>query len=77
MAYSIDTDESAEWNSGIDDEQNLAYRTPKQGGYHLDLPQDITYNLRSKMCMLMQDWGIDVKYQHHEVGGPGQVEIEV
>ncbi|MBE5902592.1 MAG: type I glutamate--ammonia ligase [Lachnospiraceae bacterium] len=77
VGYSIDTDESAEWNSGIDDEQNLAYRTPKQGGYHLDLPQDITYNLRSRMCMLMQDWGIDVKYQHHEVGGPGQVEIEV
>lgn len=74
--FHIDTDE-AHWNMGIDDEQNLAYHTPYQGGYHLDLPYDITYNLRSRICMMMQDWGIDVKYQHHEVGGPGQVEIEV
>ena len=22
-------------------------------------------------------WGIKVKYHHHEVGGPGQMEIEV
>lgn len=76
VAYSVDSDE-AEWNTGIEDEQNLAYRTAHHGGYHLDLPQDITYNLRSQICMMMQDWGIDVKYQHHEVGGPGQVEIEV
>ena len=27
--------------------------------------------------MYMQDWGIDVKYHHHEVGGSGQMEIEV
>ena len=28
-------------------------------------------------CMMMEDWGIKVKYHHHEVGGPGQMEIEV
>ena len=27
--------------------------------------------------MYMQDWGVDVKYHHHEVGGSGQMEIEV
>lgn len=27
--------------------------------------------------MYMEDWGIDVKYHHHEVGGSGQMEIEV
>ncbi len=74
--FHIDSKE-ADWNMGIDNEQNLAYKTPFQGGYHLDLPHDITYNLRTRMCMEMEDWGIDVKYQHHEVGGPGQVEIEV
>ena len=76
VAFHVDTEE-ADWNSGIDDEQNLAYHTAHHGGYHLDIPQDITYNLRSRICMMMQEWGIDVKYQHHEVGGPGQVEIEV
>ena len=25
----------------------------------------------------MEDWGVKVKYHHHEVGGPGQLEIEV
>lgn len=74
--FTIDAEE-ADWNMGIDDETNLAYHTPFQGGYHLDLPHDVTYNLRSRICMMMEDWGIDVKYQHHEVGGPGQVEIEV
>lgn len=29
------------------------------------------------MCLLMEDWGVKVKYHHHEVGGPGQLEIEV
>ena len=29
------------------------------------------------MCLAMNDWGIDVKYHHHEVGGCGQMEIEV
>ena len=29
------------------------------------------------MCLLMDDWGVKVKYHHHEVGGPGQLEIEV
>lgn len=27
--------------------------------------------------MMLQDWGVDVKYHHHEVGGSGQMEIEV
>ena len=25
----------------------------------------------------MDDWGVKVKYHHHEVGGPGQLEVEV
>ena len=29
------------------------------------------------MSRVMEDWGIRVKYHHHEVGGPGQMEIEV
>lgn len=74
--FHVDSKE-ADWNMGNDKEQNLAYKTPFQGGYHLDMPHDITYNLRTRICMLMEEWGIDVKYQHHEVGGPGQVEVEV
>ena len=41
------------------------------------MPQDILYDLRSNMCLLLEQNNIAVKYHHHEVGGPGQVEIEV
>jgi len=43
----------------------------------MSLPMDILYNLRSEMCLLLEERGIQVKYHHHEVGGPGQLEIEV
>lgn len=74
--YSIDA-EQAIWNSGESDYQNLGYKIPLKGGYHIAPPQDILYDLRSRMCLLMEENDIPVKYHHHEVGGPGQIEIEV
>lgn len=38
---------------------------------------DITNDLRSRICLRMEDWGVKVKYHHHEVGGCGQLEVEV
>lgn len=67
----------ADWNSGDDECQNNGYHTAHKGGYHACKPQDVTYDIRSRMCMMLEDWGVKVKYHHHEVGGPGQVEIEV
>lgn len=75
-AYHIDT-RQAEWNCRLDVSGNNGYEVPYKGGYHIASPQDIGYDLRSKMCLAMEDWGIKVKYHHHEVGGPGQMEIEV
>lgn len=75
-SYHIDT-RQAEWNSAVDDGFNSGYEVPYKGGYHAAAPQDVGYDLRSKMCMLLEDWGVKVKYHHHEVGGPGQMEIEV
>lgn len=74
--YSVDT-RQAEWNTGVNDGHNNGYEVKHKGGYHIAAPQDITYSLRSRMCMLMEEWGVRVKYHHHEVGGPGQLEIEV
>ena len=74
--FSIDA-EQAIWNSGDNEHQNLGYKIPAKGGYHIAPPQDILYDLRSRMCLLMEENDIPVKYHHHEVGGPGQVEIEV
>ena len=76
VSFTLDTSQ-AEWNSGRDDYMNSGYHIPLKGGYHITPPHDITYNLRSKMCLLLEEWGVKVKYHHHEVGGPGQLEIEV
>lgn len=76
QSYRVDTAQAC-WNSGIADRPNAGYQVKHKGGYHASAPQDITYDLRSKMCLIMNEWGIDVKYHHHEVGGPGQLEVEV
>ncbi len=82
MAYRISGNEvksilesrESQWSS---DEYASGYHTPAKGGYHYDLPTDIHFDLRNEICRLMKDCGIDVKYHHHEVGGSGQMEIEV
>ena len=82
-AYSIKPDnisvrlfsQESEWSS--DDELSNGYHTHSKGGYHIDKPQDICFDLRNEICLAMKDYGIEVKYHHHEVGGTGQMEIEV
>lgn len=75
-SFTIDTEQAA-WNSGKESLYNNGFQVPAGGGYHVAAPQDIAYNLRSQMCILLENWGVDVKYHHHEVGGSGQMEIEV
>ena len=66
----------AEWNTGRGPE-NLGYKMPHKGGYHMTPPLDTLGGFRSRVAMIMENQGIGVKYHHHEVGGPGQIEIEV
>ena len=37
------------------------YEVSHKGGYHISAPQDVGYDLRSHMCMMMEDWGVRVK----------------
>jgi glutamine synthetase len=74
--YSIDSVE-ADWNSGMHQTQNLGHKIPRKGGYHAIPPLDNLFNLRSEMVKVFQESGIQVRYHHHEVGGPGQSEIEI
>ncbi|MCL2508287.1 MAG: type I glutamate--ammonia ligase [Oscillospiraceae bacterium] len=71
----------AAWNtikSPYDPESgNLGYKVPGHGGYHVDLPKDVSFALRNEVVRTLEDNGIPVKYHHSENGGPGQVEIEV
>jgi len=74
--YYLDSAE-AFWNTGSGEHSNIGYKFCKGKGYHGIPPADITFNLRSEMTKLIEEAGVTVKYHHHEVGGPGQVEIEV
>ncbi len=62
----------AEWST-----DNNGYQTMHKAGYHSDIPLDTNVNLRNNACMYLEDWGVKVKYHHTEVGGCGQLEIEV
>ena len=73
--YRVDTAQAA-WNTGGEG-ANLGYKIPIKGGYHMAPPMDRLSDFRSRVTMLMEKQGIQVKYHHHEVGGPGQLEIEV
>jgi len=71
-SYRVESHE-ADWQSARGGHGHLI---PRHGGYHVIPPKDQLYNLRSEMSMILAELGVDVKYHHHEVGGPGQCEIE-
>lgn len=75
-SYEIDSEE-ASWNAPIRERPNLGHHIPPSGGYHISPPMDTLYNLRAETVQLIEAIGIPVKYHHHEVGGPGQSEIEI
>jgi glutamine synthetase len=63
----------ADWNSS---QGGHGHYIPLHGGYHAIPPKDQSYNLRSEISLVLEEMGVPVKYHHHEVGGPGQSEIE-
>jgi glutamine synthetase len=71
-SYRVDSAE-ANWNSA---EGGHGHYIPLHGGYHAIPPKDQLYGLRTRMVTLLEAAGVPVKYHHHEVGGPGQSEIE-
>jgi glutamine synthetase len=71
-SYQVNSFE-ANWNSGL---EGNGYTLPLHSGYHAIPPNDKLYNLRSEISLKIEEAGIPVKYHHHEVGGPGQCEIE-
>lgn len=72
-SYRVESDEG-DWHSH---EMGSGYSMPRHGGYHAIPPRDQLANLRSRICARLHNAGFAVKYHHHEVGGPGQCEVEV
>ncbi|MBI5534260.1 MAG: type I glutamate--ammonia ligase [Deltaproteobacteria bacterium] len=73
--YKIDSEEAV-WNAGRPDRKHLGYSIPRGGGYHACPPQDRLAQLRGEAVDILEQIGVPIRYHHHEVGGPGQCEIE-
>jgi len=71
-AYRVESAEAA-WRSH---ELGSGHTIRRHGGYHAIPPQDRLFGVRTKICQRLEAMGVPVKYHHHEVGGPGQCEIE-
>jgi glutamine synthetase len=73
--YQVESEEAA-WNAGKDYEgANMGHRPGVKGGYFPVPPVDSLQDLRSAMCLTMEDMGVPVEVHHHEVGTAGQCEI--
>jgi len=74
--YAVDSVE-ATWNTGRDEKPNLGYKPRAKEGYFPVPPMDQYQDLRSEMTLTLQEVGIEVEVQHHEVGTAGQAEIDI
>jgi glutamine synthetase len=75
--YFLDSVEGA-WNSGKEEEGgNLGYKPRYKEGYFPVPPTDHFQDLRSEMTARLEQAGIEIEVQHHEVGTAGQAEIDM
>jgi glutamine synthetase len=78
--YFLDSVEGV-WNSGRDREldgtPNLGYKPRYKEGYFPVPPMDQFQDLRSEMVRVLEEVGVHIEVQHHEVGTAGQAEIDM
>src|SRR5205809_4648159 len=68
--------EEAPWSSDLKLEGgNLGHRPPVKGGYFPVPPVDSLQDIRSAICLALEEQGVEVEVHHHEVAAPGQNEI--
>ena len=72
--YFVDSAEAA-WNQGREEQANLGYKVPMREGYAPAPPFDALADLRGEMVAGLQQAGIPIFIDHHEVATAGQCEI--
>jgi glutamine synthetase len=80
--YEVDSEEG-HWTSGQGFQRRgeglaaLGYTNRSQEGYFPAPPNDTLSDLRATMVLVLEALGIRTESHHHEVGGPGQGEIDL
>jgi glutamine synthetase type I len=68
--------EEAPWSTDAKFEGgNLGHRPPVKGGYFPVPPVDSLQDIRSAICLALEEQGVEVEVHHHEVAAMGQNEI--
>ncbi len=68
--------EEAAWSGDTKYEGgNLGHRPTVKGGYFPVPPVDQLQDIRSAMCLALEEMGVEVEVHHHEVANAGQCEI--
>ncbi len=74
--YYLDSIEG-QWNMGRAEGPNLGYKSRYKEGYFPVPPTDQFMDIRTEMALLLEEMGIKVEAQHHEVATGGQAEIDM
>lgn len=75
--YKVDSEEAG-WNSEkVFQDGNIGHRPGVKGGYFPVPPVDSLHDMRSAMCLCLEEMGLKVEVHHHEVATAGQCEIGV
>ncbi|MBU6398956.1 MAG: type I glutamate--ammonia ligase [Verrucomicrobia bacterium] len=73
--YSVDGVEGI-WNTGREEGPNLGYKIRHKEGYFPVAPADTQQDIRTEMVLVMEELGVKIERQHHEVATAGQAEID-
>ena len=77
VSYAVESTE-AHWHSQKEYEDgNIGHRPGIKGGYFPVPPVDSLHDIRSAMCLALEEMGLSTEVHHHEVATGGQGEIGV